>query len=115
MLTKSELVAEISDDTQVSKADVRKVLDDLAVLAADEVAAGEDFTIPGVGKIVWRYTKPKKKGQKYPGFGGEEKVAEKNTPAKLWLAATAHGSLKKIGKATTLSSKAGKNVAARKG
>jgi DNA-binding protein HU-beta len=49
-MTKSETVAWLAEKTELSKAQVDKVLESLAVLAYAEAANG--FTLPGIGKLV---------------------------------------------------------------
>lgn len=115
MLSKSQLVDEIRErqETEFSRGEVRDILDAIAAIAADEIASGEDFQIPGVCKVYHRYTKPRKKGETYIGFGGEETKAEKARPAKLTLKANPLKAMKDV--APSLTTKGGKAVAARKG
>jgi nucleoid DNA-binding protein len=114
MLSKSQLAGAVQAELDgFTKQEVGAVLDALAVVASQEIALGEDFKIAGVGKIVYRYTKPRKKGETYTGFGGQPMQADQNRPAKIRMAATVDGKLKKLSPA--LSSKAGKAIAERKG
>ena len=84
-LTKTELVEKIgsSDDLfnaldvvlpdSISESNVERacrnvtkiVLDQLASLAQTELSEGETFTVPGVARVEYRYTAPKKKGDEY--------------------------------------------------
>ena len=85
MLTKNQIAADIADDTGVGQNLVKHVLDSLAELAAEEIKAGEDFTIPGVVRLSFSYRAPLRKGAKYKkgetytGFGGVEQTAEEDS------------------------------------
>lgn len=96
MLSKSQIAeavqGKLGDD--FTKRDVAQVLGALAEVAAEEIALGEDFQVPGVARVQFRYTKPRRKGEKYIGFGGEEMTADTNRPAKVRMVATPAGSLK---------------------
>lgn len=131
MLTKSELAYEVAEMADISSAEARKAIDAIAEIAQDEIAQGEDFSLPGLVKISYRYTAPRnkgemyKKGETYVGFGGVEQVAEADSKARaatIKLVATpatqvrAHMPKKsdKKGMSTFLRSKAGKAVVGRK-
>ena len=49
-LTKSQTITKISEDSELSKADVKNVLEALCNLAYKEAKKG--FTVPGLGKLV---------------------------------------------------------------
>ena len=131
MLTKSELCAELSEMGLGGKTQIRNILDGLAEIAEDEIANGEDFTVPGICRLAWTYRKPQakgarwKKGEEVVGFGGVATVKDSDSPAVKAQArlkayptgATARGkpSTKPEAQAAFLKSKAGKNVASRKG
>jgi len=51
-MTKSQLLATLSEGTGLSKKDVDAVLDGLANLAYKEVKKGGEFVVPGFGKLV---------------------------------------------------------------
>lgn len=115
MLTKSELVGVIAEELDAAKSDVREVLDLLAEVAEDEISQGNDFTIPGIGKIKFNYTPPLKKGEKYKkgetyiGFGGIENVAEADSKARkqsIKLRALPHATLKKMAQQPAVTKKA---------
>ena len=88
------------------------VLTALGEIAADEIKQGEDFSIPGVARVSFGYTSPRKKGEVYVGFGGEEVKADKARPEKIRMRATAAGPLKKL--LPNKGTKAYKNVVSRK-
>jgi len=127
LLTKTQIADEIHANTGIGKNLIKRVLDDLAELAEDELSDGNDFTVPGVCRLKWRYTKAFKKGEKrkkgevYVGFGGEEKTAETDspaTPAKVALRASVTGRAARAKPTRAeasafLRSKAGKAIAAR--
>jgi DNA-binding protein HU-beta len=50
-MTKAEIVKEIADATEVSQADVEKVVDDFVGLLTDTLGKGEDFIYPKLGKF----------------------------------------------------------------
>lgn len=116
MLSKSELVAEIQErsDVEFSRAEVRDIINAIVAIACEEVAAGNDFKIDGLFRIAYKYTTPRKKGEKYINpITKETLTADKARPAKLAIRAVAAAPLKKgIPK---INSKAGKAVVARKG
>jgi hypothetical protein len=113
LLSKSQIINELASDGVGGKQQIKNVLEALADLAESEISKGEDFVVPGIARVWHRYTKPRKKGEKYVGFGGVEAKAEKARAAKLTLKASVAGKLKKS--APSLRSKGGKAVAARKG
>jgi DNA-binding protein HU-beta len=49
-LTKSQILTKLSEATELTKVDVKNVLDELANLAYKEAKKG--FTVPGLGKLV---------------------------------------------------------------
>ena len=49
-MTKTQMVAKMAEETEMSKADVAAFLDKLAALAY--VEAKDGFTLPGLGKLV---------------------------------------------------------------
>lgn len=51
-MTKSALLAGLSEATSLSKKDVGNVLDTLASMAHKEVKKGGEFVLPGFGKLV---------------------------------------------------------------
>lgn len=153
MLTKNEIVQAIAYDSPlIESLDViaqrygigeaatdkiasnvtKVVLDALAALAQKELEAGDDFTVPGVAKVAFKYRKPLKKGEKrkkgeqYVGFGGIEQVAEEDSkpvteqvkliaaPAPL-LKRSMPGPSKPAEQSAFFKTKTGKAVRARKG
>jgi nucleoid DNA-binding protein len=128
MITKTDLAAEISELTGIPPKSVKQVFNALAEIAQDEISAGEDFSVPGVARITWAYTKPLakgeryKKGEEYVGFGGVELVAEEDSKARkasVKLKAAPAPALKRVAPKRAsmtrfMSSKLGKTIAARK-
>lgn len=49
-LTKSQIIAKIAEDNELSKAQAKSVLEGIVALAYKEAKKG--FTIPGLGKLV---------------------------------------------------------------
>lgn len=130
MLTKNQIAADIQDDTGIKASEVKTVLDSLAELAATEIEAGEDFTIPGTVRIAYVYRAPKKKGERWKkgetitGIGGVERVAEEDSPPVaegIRIKANPTGALSKLkpgakpeDQKAFFKSTAGKNVRSRK-
>jgi nucleoid DNA-binding protein len=87
-LGKAELVKEIAEEVDLPTRAVKDVLDLLAEIAHEEISGGEDFTVPGIAKLKYKYTPPQKKGERYKkgetytGFGGVEQVAEQDSPVR---------------------------------
>ena len=85
-MTKSQLLVELSEKTEVSKKDINLVLDELASLAYKEVKKGGEFVLPGFGKLV----KAKRKARmgRNPATGEQIKIPAK-TVVKFRLAKAA--------------------------
>jgi hypothetical protein len=132
MLSKNQIAAELEERGLGRRRQIANILDGLASLAAEEIASGQDFTVPGIVKVGWAYTSPLAKGEKhrkgetYVGFGGQEITAEadsKPRKASVKLRATVAAPVKRLapsakdarGMAAFLNSKAGKAVKGRKG
>jgi len=105
-LSKSQIADELAAQGLGGKRQITNILNELAELAADEIAEGEDFVVPGIAKVSWAYTAAQKKGEKYKkgdtyiGFGGIENTAEadsKARPERIRLRATAAAPLKRLG------------------
>jgi hypothetical protein len=128
----AEIVAIMSDrGVTIPSRNVRDTLDGLATLAAEEIEAGEDFTIPGVAKLTFTYAAPKKKGERWKkgdevvGFGGIASIKDTDSPPvkpRIRLKATPTGAVAKLrpgtkpdAQAAFLKSAAGKAVIKRKG
>lgn len=88
MLTKNELADRIAATGAGHRNQVKRILDGLAEVVEEELNKGESITVPGVVKLNWRYTSPRKKGEMYRkgetyiGFGGAETVAEADSKAR---------------------------------
>lgn len=158
MLSKSQIVEEISADVELSEsldtmleraADTGNVPNDAAFekaiknltkivlaslteLAQREIAAGNDFTVPGIAAVRWVYTKPQAKGARWKagdevaGFGGLVSVKETDSPEvkpKVVIKAYATPTIRKPAPKSTdkaaqkafLAKKVGKFIAERKG
>jgi nucleoid DNA-binding protein len=132
MLSKTELVEELVYRGAGEKRHITNMLKHLADIAQEEISKGEDFTVPGIAKITWRFTKPRPKGDRWKkgdtvtGFGGVESVKDADSPeikasVKLRgepmaiLKRSAPKSSDKAAQRKFLSSRAGKAIAARKG
>jgi nucleoid DNA-binding protein len=132
VLSKNEIANILAEDGVAAANLVKRVMDGMAELAAEELASGEDFSVPGIARIQYAYTKPLakgekyKKGEEYTGFGGVQVIAEadsKERKASVKMKAAPAPALKRIApkpsdKAAVrkfLSTKAGKNIVSRKG
>lgn len=92
MLNKTALADRILDRPGLdgfTRRDILDVLDGLKEVATAEVEAGNDFRVPGVVDLKFRYTPAQKKGDKFRkgdtvlnSFTGEEEVKEADSPAK---------------------------------
>lgn len=131
MLTKNQIAAEVEVITGIKPNLVKNVLDALAQIAADEVAAGEDFTVPGIAKVMYTYREPQKKGSRWvkgddrvDRFTSEIQVATEDSPAvkeAIKLRAVTAGKLSSLkpgskaeAQAAFLKTKTAKTVRARK-
>jgi len=112
MLSKGEIAQELENRGCGKKRQMMSVLSALGEIAAEQVTAGEDFSLPGVARVSFGYTQPRKKGEEYVGFGGEIVKAEKARPEKVKIRATPAGALKKL--LPNKGTKGYKNVVARK-
>jgi nucleoid DNA-binding protein len=132
MLSKMQIAAELEAMDLGRKRQIANILDGLAQLAQEEIAAGEDFTVPGIARLSYTYRAPQakgdkyKKGETYVGFGGAEITAEADSkPVKplVKIRPTAVAAIKNIVPKSTdaaaqrkfLSTKVGKYVVSRKG
>jgi len=114
MLTKGQIIDRLAGDGAGGRNQVKHVLDDLAALAAEELAKGENFTVPGIAKLQWRYIAPRKKGESYKkgdtyNSFGTEKTAEQDSPARkqsIKLRPALAGKMHSIGKDASASRKA---------
>lgn len=130
-LTKMQIAEQLSTEYELGgKRQIANILDGLADLAASQLEAGEDFTVPGIAKLTYTYRgkRPKgdkyKKGETYVGFGGVEVTAEADSKpvtemVKLRAAPAGHAAKLKPGakpeaQKAFLASKTGKAVRKRK-
>jgi len=131
VLSKVAIAGEIHEITGLGVNSIKSVLDALATVASEEIADGEDFTVPGIARVSWRYTKPQKKGARWKkgnevqGFGGVTTVNDTDSPevkAAVKLKAAPTGLVAKsvpkprdrAAQTRFLKSKAGLNIARRK-
>lgn len=133
MLTKMQIADELEAMGLGKRRQIANILDGLAKLAQEELADGNDFSVPGVAKVSWGYTSPRakgalyKKGDSYVGFGGvtvesaeadskerKEKIALKSAPAAQLKRLAPKGN-DRVGQRKFLSTRAGKAIRARKG
>lgn len=111
MLTKNQIVNDLVEKGVGDRKHVRNMLDGLAELAAEQIAAGEKFTVPNVARLEFGYRQAVKKGATYtvPGTG-EIKKREESKPASFRLKAAPAGRIRKS--IPDVKSKAGKPLAA---
>lgn len=131
MLTKSQIAQELSDQGLGGKVQISRILDGLSAVAAEQLAQGEDFTVPGVARLTYTYRGKQakgsrwKKGEERTGFGGIVQVADSDSPPvteQVKLKATPAGVCAKLKPGTKpeaqtefLKSSTGKAVRRRKG
>lgn len=77
MLKKSEIIANIANETNLTKADVERVLEAHNKLLMEEVKSGEDFILNGVGKVKLSH-RNERKGRN-PRTGEEITIAASNS------------------------------------
>lgn len=126
-------IAGVLEDMDLGrKRQIANILDGLAQIAQEELAAGEDFSVPGIAVIRWNYTAPRakgalyRKGDSYTGFGGvevesaeedskerKEKVALKAQPGPVLKRLAPKGN-DRSDQRRFLSTRAGKAIKARK-
>ncbi|NCD00835.1 HU family DNA-binding protein [bacterium] len=89
-MTKSQVLAELAEQTKLSKKEVTSVLDALAALGYKEVKKNGEFVVPGFGKMV----KAKRKARmgRNPMTGEEIKIPAK-TVVKFRLSKAAKDSV----------------------
>lgn len=85
-MTKSQLIALLSETTEISKKDVGRLFDELANMAYKEVKKVGEFTVPGFGKMV-KANRKARMGRN-PATGEEIKIPAK-TVVKFRLAKAA--------------------------
>ena len=76
-LTKSQLVAHLSDKLQLPKTQTVAFFDELAALATSETATKGEFTIPNIGKLVRRESKART--GRNPATGAEIDIPAKTS------------------------------------
>jgi nucleoid DNA-binding protein len=87
MLTQGDIAREIEHRTGIKPNLSKNVLNTLIEIAAEEIAAGEGFAVPGLVKFDFRYSPAYRKGERYvkgdtvSGPQGE-RVAEEDSPAR---------------------------------
>lgn len=125
------LVEDLAEKSDYEEVVVRDVLNSLAEAAAEAIELGEDFTVPGIVKLVFSYTPPRAKGERWrkgeevAGFGGVVSVKDSDSEpvkARVRLKANLTGEVyrlrpgtKPAAQAAFLKSKAGKNIVRDKG
>jgi nucleoid DNA-binding protein len=74
-MTKSQILAQIADDTGLAKKEVAAVFDSLSGVVSKQLKprGPEAITIPGLCKIVVKKTKAVKAGERVNPFTGEKK------------------------------------------
>ncbi len=50
-ITKDQLLTDIAESTDVSKATARAMLEQLSAIVSDALENGEELTLPGIGKL----------------------------------------------------------------
>jgi DNA-binding protein HU-beta len=74
-MTKSQLLAALSENVGISKKDVTRLMDELTSLAYKEVKKGGEFVLPGFGKLVKVHRKARL--GRNPATGAEIKIPAK--------------------------------------
>jgi len=76
-MTQSEIVNSLADSSGLKKSDVKGLFDSIADLAAKEVRANGEFTLPGFGKLV-KATRKAREGRN-PATGAVINIPAKTT------------------------------------
>lgn len=130
-MTMTQICEDLANQGVGGKQQIKNMLQELALLAEDQLSQGEDFTVPGICKLTFAYRKPKKKGERWTkgqevqGFGGMTTVKDSDSPpvtpkvtlkaAPLGKAAKCKVGSKPDAQAAFLKTAAGKSIAKRKG
>lgn len=89
-MTKSQMLAALSEQTGMSKKDVANLVDVLTNMAYKEVKTSGEFTLPGIGKLV-KVNRKARMGRN-PATGEEIKIPAK-TVVKFRVAKAAKDAL----------------------
>lgn len=89
-MTKSQILASLSEKTNISKKDVTLLLDTMTEMAYSEVKNSGEFTVPGIGKLV-KVDRKARMGRN-PATGEEIKIPAK-TVVKFRVAKAAKDAL----------------------
>ena len=76
-MTQTEIVSHMADSLGLSKAQAKDFFNGLADLAMKEVKKNDEFTIPGIGKLVKAHRKARM--GRNPATGETMKIAAKTT------------------------------------
>ncbi|MDO8934210.1 MAG: HU family DNA-binding protein [Rhodocyclaceae bacterium] len=77
-MNQSELIAKVADAANVSKANAEEIVKALGEIATDALVAGEDVTLPSLGKLSVA-TRAAREGRN-PATGAPLKIAAKRAP-----------------------------------
>lgn len=75
-VSKNQLITDIADATDLSKADVRAVLEQLSEIVSDALENNDELTLPGIGKLKVT-ARPARTGRN-PQTGKAIEIAAKN-------------------------------------
>ncbi|SDU04005.1 DNA-binding protein HU-beta [Pseudomonas pohangensis] len=75
-ISKDQLLADIAEATDLSKADVRAVLEQLSEIVSDALENNDEVTLPGIGKLKVN-ARPARTGRN-PQTGKAIEIAAKN-------------------------------------
>jgi hypothetical protein len=87
-MSQSEIAGELAARGLGAKNQITNILKGLSQLAVEELEAGNDFAVPGIAVVRWRYIGSLAKGERYKkgetvvGIGGTERVADADSPAR---------------------------------
>ena len=84
-LTKDQLIADIAESIDAPKTTARNALDQLGQIVADQLEAGSEITLPGIGKL--KVTERPARTGRNPSTGAAIEIAAKKVvkfvPAKV--------------------------------
>ncbi len=76
-LTQTQIIAALSETTDLKKTEVKGLMDALAAMAVSEVKKNGEFTVPGFGKL--KKTNRKAREGRNPATGAVIKIPAKTT------------------------------------
>lgn len=77
-MNKQELVRKLSDLAHIKRGDAETIIDTLGTIVTEALVAGDDITLPGVGKL--SVVQKAARTGRNPATGEEVKIAARRAP-----------------------------------